>query len=325
MTGRFRMPPIVWRLFVKLLVGVMAIVLLSILTFGATSFRTPTEVAKSALGRYVDEEQIRAFVDRNQLDRPFIDRYLDWAADMVHGDFGVSIVTSRPISDDLYPALGNTAMLSGMAVAISVPIALLLGIWAASFRDRVNPYYIIVVSFFLAIPDFVYAIILIYVLALGAGLFPPQSSLDMAFGDGFDKLRATVLPALALALTLIPYLTRVTQSALSEIFATPYIQSAFLRGLKWRTIMWDHALRNAASSILVAIGINLVIFMGGVLIVENIFGYPGLGFLIIRSLGGSDIAMLQAASVIFGAMFISINILIEMVGNYFNPKLRDVR
>lgn len=321
--GLRRISPAIGRSVPRFLIGLAAIALLSFLTFSATNFRSPIETARSALGRYVDDSQLNAFIVNNGLDRPFLVRYASWAGDMVQGDFGMSIVTRRPVVEDIAPALANTALLAGLALLFSIPIGILLGIWTANLRSGYSTTYIIVLSAFVAIPDFVFAVVLIYALALSAGLFPAQSALSMAFGDFWEQVGAMILPALAVGLTIVPHITRITQSALTEIFSTPYIQAAVLRGLAWRSIMWDHAMRNAASPILNAVGLNFISMMSGLLVIENLFGFPGIGRLIIESLGSGDTTMLQGAAVCFGAMFIGLNIVIEAIGNYFNPKLRD--
>ena len=243
----------------------------------------------------------------------------------MRGDFGQSLATKRAISDLLAARLGNTLFLAGLAAVIAVPISLTLGILAALYRnswlDRgVNLAALAVVS----LPEFFVAYILIVYFAVNTGIFPAISNIgpDIAFAD---RVYRTLLPALTLTLAVTAQMMRMTRAAIINLLASPYIEMARLKGLSPSRIILRHALPNALAPIINVIALNLAYLIVGVVVVEVVFVYPGLGQLMVDSVSKRDLPVVQACSVIFAATYILLNLLADVFSTISNPRLLHPR
>ena len=244
---------------------------------------------------------------------------------MVQGDFGQSLATKRPIADLLAGRLGNTLFLAGLAAVIAVPVSLALGILAALYRnswfDRtVNLSALAVVS----LPEFFVAYILIVYLAVNTGIFPAIANInpDMALGE---RVYRTLLPALTLTLAVTAQMMRMTRAAIINLLASPYIEMARLKGLSPVRIIIRHALPNALAPIINVIALNLAYLIVGVVVVEVVFVYPGLGQLMVDSVSKRDLPVVQACSMIFAATYILLNLLADVLSTVSNPRLLHPR
>ena len=240
---------------------------------------------------------------------------------MLQGDFGRSLANQREISELLATRLGNTLFLAGLAAVMAVPLALTLGILAALYRntmfDRgVNIVALSAVSF----PEFFVAYILILWLAVRVSVFPAISNIapDMDF---LDRVYRSLLPALTLTLAVTAQMMRMTRAAIINLLASPYIEMASLKGLtRTRIIVW-HALPNALAPIINVIVINLAYLVVGVVIVEVVFVYPGLGQLLVDSVSKRDLPVVQASAMIFAATYILLNLTADVLSIMTNPRL----
>jgi peptide/nickel transport system permease protein len=172
-----------------------------------------------------------------------------------------------------------------------------------------------------AMPEFVIGIALLIIFTVVLNLLPPDSS-ALAFGGILSPVSAYVLPVLTLVIVSIPYIARVTRAAAREGLAAPYTRSAVLRGLGRRTVIWDHAMRNAAPAVVNAVAINAVYLIGGVIVVENLFSFPGLGQGLVQAINNSDVVTVEAIALLMGALFIAINLIADVFVIHFNPRLR---
>ena len=240
---------------------------------------------------------------------------------MVTGDMGLSLANKRPISELIGPRLANTLFLGGFAALIAIPVALTLGILAAlyrnSFYDRsVNIFTLTSISF----PEFFIAYILILFFAIKLGWFPGISNIssELAFTD---KLYRTLLPAASLTLVVVAHMMRMTRTSIINLLSSPYIEMAQLKGIKPLKIITRHALPNALAPIVNVIAINLAYLVVGVVIVEVVFVYPGLGQLLVDSVSKRDVPVVQACSMIFASVYILLNLTADIISIVTNPRL----
>ncbi len=285
----------------------------------------PGDLAEAILGQGATPETVRVFRAELGLDKPAHLRYLDWLAGMVSGDMGVSLANKREISELVGVRLSNTMFLGGFAAAISVPLSLLLGILAAlyrnSFYDRaVNVFTLTSISF----PEFFVAYILILFFAVKFGWFPGISNISTDLSIG-DKLFRSLLPAATLTLVVVAHMMRMTRAAIINLLASPYIEMARLKGIRPTKIIIRHALPNALAPIVNVIAINLAYLVVGVVVVEVVFVYPGLGQLMVDSVSKRDVPVVQACSMIFATVYILLNLSADIISIVTNPRLLHPR
>ena len=285
----------------------------------------PGDLAEAILGQGATPETVRVFRAELGLDKPAHLRYLDWLAGMVSGDMGVSLANKREISELVGIRLSNTLFLGGFAAAIAVPLSLLLGILAAlyrnSFYDRaVNVFTLTSISF----PEFFVAYILILFFAVKIGWFPGISNISTDLGIG-DKLFRSLLPAATLTLVVVAHMMRMTRAAIINLLASPYIEMARLKGIRPTKIIIRHALPNALAPIVNVIAINLAYLVVGVVVVEVVFVYPGLGQLMVDSVSKRDVPVVQACSMIFATVYILLNLSADIISIVTNPRLLHPR
>ena len=285
----------------------------------------PGDLAEAILGQGATPETVRVFRAELGLDKPAHLRYLDWLAGMVSGDMGVSLANKREISELVGIRLSNTLFLGGFAAAIAVPLSLLLGILAAlyrnSFYDRaVNVFTLTSISF----PEFFVAYILILFFAVKFGWFPGISNISTDLSIG-DKLFRSLVPAATLTLVVVAHMMRMTRAAIINLLASPYIEMARLKGIRPTKIIIRHALPNALAPIVNVIAINLAYLVVGVVVVEVVFVYPGLGQLMVDSVSKRDVPVVQACSMIFATVYILLNLSADIISIVTNPRLLHPR
>ena len=281
----------------------------------------PGDLAQEILGQGATPEGLRVLRLQLGLDTPPHIRYLDWLGGMVTGDMGLSLANKRPISELIGPRLSNTLFLGGFAALIAIPVALTLGILAALYRnslyDRgVNIFTLTSISF----PEFFIAYILILFFAIKLGWFPGISNIssELTF---IEKLYRTLLPAASLTLVVVAHMMRMTRTSIINLLSSPYIEMAQLKGIKPLRIITRHALPNALAPIVNVIAINLAYLVVGVVIVEVVFVYPGLGQLLVDSVSKRDVPVVQACSMIFASVYILLNLTADIISIVTNPRL----
>lgn len=310
----------IWTMIAQRLgLGLVTLFVISLLIFGALEM-LPGDLAEEILGQSATPETVAAFRRELGLDLPAHVRYLEWLGGVVQGDFGVSLANQRPISDLIAGRLGNTLFLALFAAAIAVPLALTLGILAALFRnslyDRaVNVFTLSSISF----PEFFVAYILIFFLAQ-TGMFPSISNISPGM-EFTEKLHRSFLPALTLTLVVTAHMMRMTRAAIINLLASPYIEMARLKGVPPSRIILRHALPNALAPIINVIALNLAYLITGVVVVEVVFVYPGLGQLLVDSVSKRDVTVVQAASLIFAAAYVLLNLTADVLSTLSNPRL----
>lgn len=285
----------------------------------------PGDAAEVILGKTATPETIAVFRRELGLDIPGHIRYVEWLTNVFQGDFGKSLSNNQEVSHQVGIRLFNTVFLASFAAIISMPLALGLGILSALYRntlfDRtVNVSTLTTISF----PDFFVAYVLILFFAIDLDIFPSVAMIypQMEF---VDRLYKTLLPAITLTLVTVAHTMRMTRAAIINLLASPYIEMARLKGLSPARVVVKHALPNAMAPIINVVVINLAYLVVGVVVVEVVFVYPGLGQLLVESVGKRDIPVVQAAALLFAVTYISLNLLADILSIVSNPLLLHPR
>jgi peptide/nickel transport system permease protein len=310
---------VLWR--IALGIGLLFIV--SLVIFGATEL-LPGDLATQLLGQSATPETVAALREQLGLNDPAPVRYWDWLTGALTGDFGVSLATGRSIADLISARLGNTVFLALYAASMAVPIALILGILAALWRNTIfdraaNAGALTAISF----PEFFVAYILVLWLAQ-SGVFPSMVRINPTTTFS-DRLYMTFLPALTLTLVVTAHMMRMTRAAIINLMASPYIEMARLKGMSPFRIVLRHALPNALAPIINVIALNLAYLITGVVVVEVVFVYPGLGQLMVDAVSNRDIAVVQAVALIFAAAYVGLNLIADVLSTITNPRLMKRR
>ena len=308
----------------RLGLGVLTIIVISVLIFLGIE-ALPGDVATAILGQEATPETVAAFRKELKLDLPPHVRYFAWLGDFLRGDMGTSLANKRPISELIFWRFGNTIFLAASAAVVAVPIAVILGILAALYRNSLFDRTISMVTLStISFPEFFVAYILIALLSVQIVIFPSISNINdqMSF---WQKIHSIILPCLTLTLVVVAHMMRQTRAAIINILASPFIEMARLKGIKRMRVIVLHAFPNALSPVINVIALNLAYLVVGVVIVEVVFVYPGLGQLLVDSVSKRDIPVVQASGLIFAAVYVSLNLLADIMSILTNPRLRNPR
>jgi peptide/nickel transport system permease protein len=318
------MHPLLRTVLQRLGLGLITLFVVSLIIFSAIEF-LPGDFAKAILGQSATPETVEAFQREIGLDKPAHERYINWISGVLQGDFGSSFSARvgfrRTVLEIITPRLWNTLFLAGITALIAIPLALGLGLLAAlyrnSFFDRaVNAVTLTTISF----PDFFVAYILMLFLAVKFPIFHSLSNVspDMPF---LDRLQRSALPVLTLVLVILAHMMRMTRAAIIGLLASPYIEMARLKGVSPGQVILRHALPNAWAPIATVIAFNLAYLVVGVVIVEVVYVYPGIGQLMVDSVSSRDMPVVQACALIFAATYILLNLSADIVSIITNPRL----
>ena len=308
----------------RLALGLLTMFVVSLIIFFAVNM-LPGDVCQEILGQSQTPETVAACRRELKLDLPWYDRYFTWLVGILQGDMGRSLASQREISELIGVRLGNTLFLALVAAIMSVPVALVLGVLTALYRnslfDRtINALTLTSISF----PEFFVAYILILFLAVNWGWFPSISNISPDLSI-WERIYRTSLPALTLSLVVIAHMMRMTRASIINLLASPYIEMANLKGLSRSHVIVHHALPNALAPIINVVVINLAYLVVGVVVVEVVFVYPGLGQLLVDSVAKRDIPVVQASCMIFAATYILLNLTADVLAIATNPRLMHPR
>ncbi len=308
----------------RLALGFMTIIVISILIFIGVE-ALPGDLAEAVLGQEATPETVAAFRKELKLDLPPHVRYFAWLGSFAKGDLGNSLSNGRPVAKLIDWRFKNTIFLASVAAVVAVPLALILGILAALYRNTLFDKIISMATLSaISFPEFFLAYILIALFSVKIGLFPSISNIndEMTF---FEKIYSIILPCLTLTLVVVAHMMRQTRAAIINILASPFIEMARLKGIKPTRIIVLHAFPNALSPVINVIALNLAYLVVGVVIVEVVFVYPGLGQLLVDSVSKRDIPVVQASGLIFAATYVCLNLLADVLSILSNPRLRNPR
>ena len=305
----------------RLGLGVVTLLVVSIIIFFAVE-ALPGDVAQQILGQGATEENLAALREELGLNKPAIVRYFEWLGGALTGDFGVSLANDRSVAEQLGPRFANTLFLAAVAAAMAVPLALFLGVVAALYRNTVVDRVINVAGLVsISSPEFFLAYVLIFFLAVTNDFFPAIANVSPGMGFG-ARLEAVALPAITMALVVTGYMMRMTRAAIINLLASPYIEMARLKGVPNAKVITRHALPNAWAPIINVVALNLAYLITGVVLVEVVFAYPGVGQLLVDSVNRQDFPVVQACCLIFAATFILFNLAADVGSILSNPRLR---
>ncbi len=305
----------------RLGLGLLTLLVVSLLIFFAVEL-LPGDLAQAVLGQAATEETVAAMREQLGLDRPAPARYLDWLGGVLTGDLGTSLLSGERVSTAISQRLLNTLFLASYAAIIAVPFAVILGVFVALYRNSIFDRVANVATLVsISSPEFFLGYVLILFLSVKTGAFPAIATLrgDMSL---IDLLYRTFLPALTLVLVVTAHMMRMTRAAIINLLASPYIEMARLKGMPpWKVIV-KHALPNAWAPIINVIALNLAYLVTGVVLVEVVFVYPGIGQLLVDAVAKRDFPVVQACCLIFAATFILLNLAADIGSILTNPRLR---
>ena len=301
--------------------GLSLITLLAVLTLVFVLVRiVPGDPAQVILGDQASREAILAMRVRLGLDRPLLVQYLEFLGGALRGDWGVSMVSGRPVIEEVLAVLPWTIELTLLSLLIGTGVGVPLGVLAAVHRNRLPDYGARIASLVgLSFPPFVSAILLLLLFAIVFPLFPVISATQ---GSLTAWLQAITLPAINLGLITAAYITRVTRSAMLEVFSEDYVRTARAKGVPWRAVVWRHALRNALIPVITVVGLYLSILIGNSVLTEIVFNRPGLGKLIVGALNQRDYTMLQGMMVIYTFMVVLVNLSTDLAYAAVDPRVK---
>ncbi len=308
----------------KLALGVMTLIAASVLIFAGTEV-LPGDLASAILQNSATPESLAEMRKELGLDRPAAVRYFEWLSNVAHGDFGRSLANKRDVIEELAPRVQNTLFLALYAAVIAVPLAVGLGLLAAMRQGGIFDRFINIVTLMtISVPEYFLAYLLVKYTAVELGWFPPLANVDPDTSLG-DRLYLTFLPMLTLVLVIVAHMMRMTRASVLAIMASPYIEMAILKGVpRWRLIV-RHAFPNALAPIINVIALNLAYLIVGVVVVEAVFVYPGLGQLMVDAVSKHDVPVVQACGLIFAGAFILLNMTADILAIMTNPRLRHPR
>jgi peptide/nickel transport system permease protein len=305
----------------RLLLIVVVLLLVSLLVFFITSI-IPGDTAQAMLGQNATPSSLKALRHALGLDQPPIQRYVSWLGHLLTGQLGNSQTFDVPIAPLLVDKLGNSAILAGAAFIFTVPIALLLGIVAGLNKNRWPDSVISLLTLAgVAQPEFVTGTFLVAIFATWLRWLPATNTLDTSQGIGVT-IEAYILPVITLSLVLLAYIGRMTRTNVIDVMETDYIRTALLKGLPYRTVVVRHALRNALLPSITIIASNIGWLLGGIVVTESLYGYPGLGRLLLQSVQSRDVPMLQDITLLIALVFALSNLAADVLYALLNPRVR---
>ena len=305
----------------RLGLALLTLVLLSLIIFFAGSV-LPGNPGRAILGPFASQHAVDALNQTLGVNRPLIAQYWSWVTGILHGNLGTSYQYRLPVSTFLFPALGRSLKLAILAFVILVPLSILGGVLAALYRGRFVDRSISVTGLSLtSIPEFVSGIVLIVVFAIGLKWFPVTATPPPG-SSPLVQLRYLILPAIPLVLVLFGYIARMARAGTIEALDSDYVRTAVLKGLPRSTVIWRHVLRNSLLPTITVIATQCGYLIGGLVIVETLFNYPGLGRLIVTAANNKDFKMLEAGILVIGIVYLGATLIADILYTILNPRIR---
>lgn len=306
----------------RLLVSLAVLWLVTLLVFVATLL-LPGDPARAILGQQATPERIAALRAQLDLDAPAWERYLNWLDGVFTGDLGTSTATQGPVNDLLGDRIGASLVLLASAAVLSTLAGLALGTWTAMRRGRGADHTVSGISLVIAaLPEFVIGVALIILLSTTVFPLLPSVTLAPPGEPVWSQPSQLVLPVLTLTLVVTPYISRMMRATMSEVLDSGYVEMARLKGIPEKQVLLRHALPHAIGPVAQVIALQLAWLAGGVVVVEFLFRYPGVGQALIDAVNNRDVEVVQAITLLIAAVYIAVNLLADIVGILTNPKLR---
>jgi len=308
----------------RVALGVLLLLAVSVVIFAGTQI-LPGDVAQSILGQSATPEALANLRKELGLNDPAYVRYFRWLGGVMTGDLGTALSNRQDIAASIGKRLFNTVFLASVAAIIAVPVSIMLGLLAVRYRNRWPDKLISATTLAsISLPEFFIGYVLIYFVAVKLGWFPSVSTVYEGMGF-LDRLSAVALPATTLTLVVLAHMMRMTRAAILNVMQSAYIETAELKGLSAFDVIRRHAFPNAIAPVVNVVMLNLAYLIVGVVVVEVIFVYPGMGQYLVDHVSKRDVPVVQACGLVFAAFFISLNLIADLVAILTNPRLRHPR
>src|SRR6266446_5666831 len=297
----------------RLLLGLIVLIMVSIVVFAATQ-ALPGDPARAILGRSATPQSLAALRLKLHLDQPVFTQYWTWLTGLLHGNFGTSLAAQEPVTTLLGPRLVNSSVLVAVSAIVSIPLSIAIGSWAALKRekifDTVSSNLLLALA---ALPEFVVAVVLVLLFATTVfpNVFPAISRIPPGSGP-WNYPSALVLPVLTLVIAVAPYVARIMRASMVEVLESDYIEMARLKGLPERIVLIRHALPNALGPVFQVIALNLAYLAGGIVVVETVFNYGGIGSGMQEAVINHDLPVVQALAMLIAAVYVVLNLLADV-------------
>jgi peptide/nickel transport system permease protein len=302
--------------------GILTLWLVSLIVFAAV-IALPGDAATAILGREATPDRVAALRDQLNLNDSVITQYLKWLGGILTFDLGNSAATQQPVTQLLSDRVGNSAFLVVIASLIAIPLSIGIGVWTAMKRDRPADHITSTVTLVLAaLPEFVIGIGLILLFATGVLQLFPAVSLLAPGQKAWEAPDVVVLPALTLVLAVTPYISRIMRGSMVEVLESEYVTMARLKGLPERTVIWRHAVPNAIVPAIQVAALQLAWMAGGVVVVEFVFQYPGIGAALVDSVANQDMPVVQSVTMLAAGIYVGLNLLADVATILVTPRLR---
>ena len=305
----------------RLALGLLLLFMVSALIFAGTNI-LPGDVAQSILGQSATPEALANLREELGLNEPALNRYFSWLGGVLQGDLGTALTSGQDIAESMGKRLSNTLFLAMWAAIISVPLAVFLGLVAVRFRDRWPDKLISGVTLAsISIPEFLIGYVLMYFIGVKLGWAPTVATIYDGMSLG-EKLQTIALPVAVLTLVVLAHMMRMTRAAILNVMQSAYIETAELKGLTMFLIIWKHAFPNSIAPIVNVVMLNLAYLVVGVVVIEVVFTYPGMGQYLVDHVSKRDLPVVQASGLVFAAVYIGLNMVADIVAILANPRLR---
>ena len=306
------------------LIGLGTMLVVSLLVFLGTEV-LPGDVAEAVLGRNATPELVERLREQMGLNQPLSTRYASWLSGFLTGDFGASLVNGVPVAEMVAERGGRTLVLAVATAAVAVPLSVVLGLVAAARPGGTTDNAISASSLFLiSLPDFLVAVLLVSLFSVSLGWLPAIASIRPSY-DFLDWMRILALPVAALVLTILAHMTRMTRAAVVAVLSTPAIEMAILKGVPRRRLFLRHALPMAVGPIANVVALNLAYLISGVVVIETLFNFQGLGRYMVDGVTNRDIPVVQSCAMLFCMVYIVLNIVADITAIVANPRVRFPR
>jgi peptide/nickel transport system permease protein len=302
-------------------IAVLTVVLASLFVFLAVQ-ALPGDVAQQLLGQNATPDAVKQLRESLGLDQNVWLRYGQWLVGAAHGDFGTSLVSGEPVAPTLFTAFRNSMLLAVPAMLVGVTLSLTLGVVAGVRRGRPTDRVISIVSLVvMSVPEFMVATVLVLLFAIGIPLFPAVV-LRGSDATVAELLPTIWLPIIVLTLAMAAYIVRTARSSTIDVMASEFVTTAELKGLTTRRVVWKHAVPSALLPTLNVVALNVAWLLGGVVVVENVFNYPGMGKLMLESVFNRDLPTIEAIALLSALIYVVCNLAADLVALALDPKLR---
>ena len=299
---------------IKRIIGVIP-TLIIVVTFVFFFVRLiPGDPARLVAGPQATQADVEVVREELGLNKPLVNQYADYVVGLLHGDLGTSLRTKRPVALEVSLRYMNTVKLTLFSLTWSVIVGVLLGVWSGKNRSKWQDYTGMTLAISgISMPSFWIGFLLIMVFAVNLGWFPTT---------GADSWKSFILPGIALGTSIAAIIARFTRSSIIEVMKEDYIRTARAKGLREKTVIWKHAFRNAMISVVTVVGLQFGFLLGGSVVTESVFAFPGLGSLLVESVNYRDYNAIQSLILIFSLHFIVINLVVDILYALLNPEIK---